>query len=146
MSDFKVKGLKELEKKLLALSKEYGAKKANSALRAPLKAAMSPIVQEVKNNTPVDTGALRDSTKLRIRQPSKQIKADNPDVTMIASVGWEENRKQQIAVEYGTNSREANPVLRPALENNKKEIVARFAKTLGPSIERSARRLSKGKK
>jgi len=146
MSEFKVKGLRDLEKKLLQISKQYGAKKANSALRTPLRNAMSPVKDEVVTNTPKDTGALAESTKLRVRQPGKAIKPDNKDVTLIASVGWETNKKQQIAVEYGTSNVEAQPTLRPALERNQQEIAKRFAKELGKSIERTSKRLSKGKK
>ena len=75
-----VKGLKGLEKSLLALAKTYGNPKyALQAIRPAIRKALMPIFELIKRTTPVDTGRLRDSTKLAIRRP-KAIEKKNPGI------------------------------------------------------------------
>lgn len=139
-----VRGLRELEMKLDALSKEYGPKEAKKALRTPIRKAMKPVLEDVRSNTPTDTGALEKSAKLRVRAPSRKLPADNPDVTLIGTVGWENsNMSKQLAVEFGNSNQSAQPTLRPALESNADEVTSIFGRELGDSIDKTAKKLAK---
>lgn len=142
----KVEGLRDLERKLIDLQQEYGGRTAAQALRPAVKAAMTPLVSEVEGNTPVDTGVLQSSTRLKIGKPTKKMVSRSghyKSTTIIyGQVGWfwRGGRfwPQVIAVEFGTMETPAHNVLRSALENNARGIVTRFKNTLGPSIEKKA--------
>ena len=147
-----MKGLKGLEKSLLALAKTYGSPKyALQALRPAIRKALMPIFELIKRTTPVDTGRLRDSTKLAIRRPKANEKK-NPGIgknaVLIGLVGWfwrsgSPIGRQGLAVEFGTQHRPAKPVLRPALERNFSKIVTTFRTELGTAIKKKARQLHK---
>ena len=55
---FQVRGLRDLDRNLVALSEEYGPRNAISSLRAPMRSALRPILARIESTTPVDTGAL----------------------------------------------------------------------------------------
>ena len=150
----KVQGLKELEKNLLALNKEYGGKSAPSAMRPAIKAAMSPLLSQVQSETPVDTGRLRDSAKLAIGVPSKKMVSQSQHFkssTIIAGrVGWfwksgNSLWKQGLAVEFGTANQKANYTLTQLLERNNSQMISTFKNSLGPAIEKKAASLHKKK-
>lgn len=149
--EIRVEGLKDLEKALLRLQKEYGGNTAVQAMRPAVKAAMGPLVPTVKMATPIDTGELSNSVKLKIGKPTKRMtksrhyssSAYTSDVVIYGQVGWffpkgRENHLKAVAVEYGTRDVPASFALRGALENSEVVIVNRFKNALGPAIEKKA--------
>lgn len=149
--EIKVEGLKDLEKALVALQKEYGGKAAPQAMRPAVKAAMGPLVPKVKSATPVDTGELASSTKLKIGKPTKRMiksrhyssSAYTSNVVIYGQVGWffPKDRKfhlKAVAVEYGARGAPASFALRGAIEGSEAAIVNRFKNALGPAIEKKA--------
>ena len=147
----KVEGLKELEKNLLALQKEYGGKAAPQAMRPAIKAAIAPLKGTVEGNTPVDTGDLRDSAKVSIVKPTKKMLSEsdhyNRDTIIVGRAGWFWRDKslwqKALAVEFGTRKMAAQSVLRNTFEMNTGAMVSRFKNTLGPAIEKKAKALNK---
>ena len=146
----KVEGLKELEKALIALQKEYGGKAAPQAMRPAVKAALAPVLDTVKENTPVDTGELRDSAKLKIGVVTKKMKRSHhydKNTVIAGRVGWfwkgRSLWKKSLAVEYGTREIPATLTLRGAMDNHQQGMLNRFKKTLGTSIEKKAKQLAK---
>lgn len=152
MVDLKIeiKGLKELERNLLALQKEYGGKAAPQALRPAMKAAVDPLKSVVQANTPVDDGDLQASTKVRIGKPTKKMLKTqhyNSDTIIFGQVGWFWRRPslwfQAVAVEYGNMNIPAHRTLSNALEGGASGALQRFKNKLGPSIEKKAKSLAK---
>ena len=149
--EIKVEGLRDLEKALVRLQKEYGGNAAVQALRPAVKAAMGPLVSDVKMSTPVDTGDLSNSVKLKTGKPTKKMLRSNhyynsaykSNVVIYGQVGWffpkgRENHLKAVAVEYGTRNVPASFALRGALEGNETAMINRFKNTLGPAIEKKA--------
>lgn len=146
----KIEGLRALEANLLALQKEYGGKAATQAMRPAMKAAMAPLVSNVAGSTPVDSGALSASTKMKIGKPSKKMLSSehyNSTAIIYGQVGWFWSSRslwyQALAVEYGTQDTPASYVLRNAFEGQETVIIGRFKDTLGPAIEKKATQLAK---
>ena len=141
-----VDGLRDLEKKLISLQREYGGRTGPQALRPAVKAAISPLVSEVEGNTPVSSGALQASTRSKIGKPTKKMVSQSghyKSTTIIyGQVGWfwRGGRfwPQALAVEFGTMETPAHNVLRSAIETNASGMVTRFKNTLGPAIEKKA--------
>lgn len=145
-----VKGMRELEASLLALQKEYGGKAAPQALRPAMRAAMAPLVPAVTSSTPVDSGALAGSVKLKIGKPTKKMSSSahyNSTTVIYGQVGWFWGSPslwhQALAVEFGTQDTPARFVLRGAHEQEAQGMLQRFGDTLGPAIERKAKSLAK---
>lgn len=142
----KVDGLRDLERKLIDLQNEYGCRTAQQALRPAVKAAMEPLVNDVKASTPVDTGTLSSSTRLKIGKPTQKMVSQSAyyksSTIIYGQVGWfwrgASLWNQALAVEYGSVHNPAAYALRGALENDTRAIVTRFKNTLGPAIEKKA--------
>lgn len=148
--DFKVEGLRELERNLLELAEEYGPKNALGALRKPMRDALTPVKSAISANTPVDTGALKNSVTIRITQATRKDRDAvyiNPDSILIARVGWFWRRpslwSRALAVEFGNSQVSAQPVIMPAFDGQQRQILTTFRNGLQKSIEQTARRLEK---
>ena len=149
-STIKVTGLKELEKNLLALQKEYGGKAAPQAMRPAVKAAITPLKTSVMQDTPVDEGALRDSTAVKIGKPTKKMSHGghyNNSTILAGRVGWFWSSpslwNQSLAVEFGTKNQPAQHVLEGVFDREASGMLKRFKDTLGPAIEKKATALNK---
>lgn len=146
---FKMTGVKELEKSLIALQKEYGGKAAAQAMRPAVKAAMAPLVSDVAGSTPVDSGFLVGTTKLKVGKPTKKMQVSahyNSTTVIYGQVGWffkGGHFRQAVAVEYGTSTSPASSTLRGAFEGKERAIINRFKDSLGPAIEKKAKSLHK---
>ena len=146
---FKMTGMKELEKNLRTLQKEYGGKAAAQAMRPAVKAAMAPLVSTVTGATPVESGFLQGTTKLKIGKPTKKMAVSahyNSSTVIYGQVGWffkGGHFRQALAVEYGTSTAPASFALRGAFEGKEQSIINRFKDSLGPAIEKKAKALHK---
>lgn len=146
----KVTGLKELEKNLRALQKEYGGKAAPQAMRPAIKAAITPLKDSVIQDTPVDEGALRDSTAVKIGKPTRKMQHGghyNNTTILVGRVGWFWSGpslwNQSLAVEFGTKEQPAQHVLEGVFDREAKGMANRFKSALGPAIEKKAKALNK---
>lgn len=145
-----ITGLRELEQNLIQLASEYGPVNAINALRTPVRNSLRVVAEIIRRNTPVDTGALRDSVGIRVNQASSRLRrSQNIDnnAIIVGRVGWQWTRpslwRQALSVEYGNRVTQAQPVIRPALNNLAEEAVSNFAPALAQSIERTASRLGR---
>ena len=156
--NFEIKGGKELEQTLLDLAKEYGPRNIRNALNTPLKNALKPVEEQIRTNTPVDTGGLRNSVKSAVGRgkqargfggKSRGFKTGGPGSNVIAAArtGWMKvNFRHAVAVEYGSRETPATRVIRDALKDNSDSILGDLFKRVGANIEKTVGRLNKKKK
>ena len=148
-----VKGLRELEAALLALQKEYGGKSGAQALRPAVTAAIKPLKAKVQDDTPVDDGWLLKSVKQTVGQPTRAMKALNPNfykstTVLSGRVGYFGNNviTRAVYMEFGTKDIAAKHTLEQVFDGESRAMIARFSKTLGPAIEKKAKALNKKRK
>lgn len=149
----KLKGMKELERSLLKLGKEFGDPKyALQALRPAMKKAMKPVEANIRANTPVADGDLKDSVNLKVKKSNKKDKQVlGNDSVMVAEAGWfwrpgQSTFRKAIAVEYGTSTQEPQPVLRNALDSHANSLIQEFRSELIKSIEKKTKQLRRKSK
>lgn len=147
---FEVKGLKELEDKLMQLADGYGPKAGVQAMRPALKAAVGPLEATIQTSTPKDSGNLAASTKTRIGKPTKKMLQSeyiDPNSVIVAQVGWMWSKPslwdQALAVEFGTSEMSGSATLRNAIDSHAEQIIDDFGAALGPAIEKKAKALGK---
>ena len=153
MINTKILGLKDLDKALNQIAKEYGAKEGVKTLRAALRNAAKPVLEEAKAKAPAKSGALRDSIKVSVGKPTKadyQSGSATKDTVAVARVKAGNNKKANSGgvwyanmVEYGTERQAPVPYLRPAIDSKSETSVSIFADELGKSIDKSVKRLQK---
>ena len=145
-----VKGLKDLERALLALQKEYGGKSGAQALRPAVVAAIKPLKAKVQDDTPVDEGYLLGSVKQTVGKPTRDMLSRTPgfynSTTVLAGrVGYFGNKvyRRALYMEYGTVDIAANHTLEQIFDSEGRAMIRRFSKTLGPAIEKKAKALNR---
>jgi hypothetical protein len=145
-----VKGLRELERALLGLQKEYGGKSGAQALRPAVVAAIKPLKARVQDNTPVDEGWLLKSVKQSVGKPTRDMMSRTPafynGTTVLAGrVGYFGNNvwKRAVHMEYGTVDVPAKHTLEQVFDSESHGMIIRFSKTLGPAIEKKAKALNR---
>ena len=131
-TSFEVQGLKELEKQLL----EFDEKVIKKAVRTAARKAMIPVRDRAMANVGSDSGALRDSIKLRAGSSAGKSKG---------RVGWAyvsaggklkkglEGRPSGAYVlgeHYGTQYRDGNPFLENAFTPHVPAILKHFTAEL----------------
>ena len=111
---------------------------------------MAPLVADVTQDTPVDSGALRDSVKIKIGKPTARMSSSahyNSSTVIYGQVGWFWRSPslwhEALAVEFGTQNVPARNVLRGIHDREAAGMLRRFQETLGPAIERKAAQLSR---
>ena len=149
-TEITISGLRELEQNLVELAETYGPKNAISALRAPMRSSLRVVAEEIRNATPVDTGALRESVQIRITQPTRKLlqsKHINDQAIIVGRVGWFWRNyslwNRALAVEYGNRRTPAQPVLIPAVDTLATVLESDFAPALAKNIEQTAARLGR---
>ena len=146
--NFEVQGLRELERNILDLSNDYSPRQARSAFNIPMRNAFRIVEDQIRNNTPVDTGRLRELVRLMTGRTNRFETADDPNAVWAARAGWfwtspASYSFQALAVEYGTRFQPGQRILRNALENNVQAVLSTFSQTLGEGIERRAMQLAR---
>jgi len=144
MSDtFEVKGLKELNDKLIALESETASK----VLRSAGRQAMKPVLNAAINKVSVDSGDLRASLAIRAS------KGKGKKTAAVISVGAHKKKYSKkegggkivranakvIALEYGNRRQKAEPFLRPALESNVGAVLESFKAQLAAKIAKATK-------
>ena len=138
------RGFREAERNLLRLANQFGPRGVRGLVNRELRDAFRPVEQEIRTNTPVDTGGLRESTALRVGAPTRRDRRNNevgPNVFAIARAGWfwrgESLWFQATNVEFGNSRQAPANVLRAALENNAGRVLTDLSRGLGEAIERA---------
>lgn len=149
-----VRGLASVDEMLGLLARDFGPRNAASVINQPLRKAMEPIRDAIQRNTPVDTGELYDSVKLRVGRPSnrRQRTSDAVDEHTVseARAGWFWNRStdsvnshQALAVEFGTQQLGGGQrVLQNALRSGARRAIAILGDELAPRIIKRAQQLA----
>lgn len=152
----KVDGLKELEDRLLALSKLGTDKDSFDSMNFAIRKALQPVKERAQQLAPY-SGAddeseghhLRDSIKIAVPRSHKKV-AKVKGRAAYGFVGVSKkyrNVHKALAKEYGLNkSRKYAPsaFLRPALYRTQGEVIRTLKRELGRAIDRRVKRLSKG--
>lgn len=146
--EFRVEGLRELERNILELAEEYTPQQARRTLNIPMRNAFRIVENQIRNRTPVDTGRLRELVRLESTRPNRFDLAENPNYIWVARAGWfwtspSTYSFQALAVEYGTRFRVGYRTLRNALENNVNPVLNAFSTELAANITRTATRLAR---
>ena len=146
----RVSGLRDLERNLEALAQQYGPRNAVTALRVPMRRSLEVVANHIRSNTPVDSGALRDSTGIRINMATANLRRSRfvgPDAVLVGRVGWQWTTpslwQQALSVEYGNRVSTAQPTIRPAVSVLADVVVRNFAPALEANIEATCRRLGR---
>jgi len=112
-----LKGDKELQKQLLALSPKIQKKLYRSSMRK----AMKPVLSAAKNNVPVFSGALKGSLKIR----SAKRKRGRIRIEVRTTDGFFKGDEFYGGfMELGTSKLPARPFLRPALQEKESIVIA----------------------
>ena len=162
---FEVFGFKELDDALQELQ-DIGTQKR--VLISAMKKALEPVAELARQNVPVDSGDLREtiivSTKITKRQarfarankgvPRVYVGTNYPSAHLVEfgtgprTTGFV--KKKVLASGgniYGTvavvGAMPAQPFLRPAFEQKRTFVLAKFGEEMGKTLERTARRLKK---
>lgn len=136
---FKIDGAAQMDKILQELGSEVATKLGRSAIRA----AATLVRDEAKRLAPVDTGALRDGiTVVSGKQALVRTEASSTEnaaiVTVRGSAAWRAH-----FTEFGTPRQAAQPFLRPAMDQKRKEVLDKLAKSLGSGINREVKKLNR---
>lgn len=133
MIRMEVKGLKELERDLLAL----GEKVAGRVLASAGKEAMEIVSEDMQQHAGYDEDSsgphLRDNIKTTSRNRMKDSRW-NTVVTIRVGPSREHTMKA-LAQEFGTIKQVADPFMRPALDFNRAKILRILAVRIREGIE-----------
>jgi HK97 gp10 family phage protein len=105
---------------------------AADALDKASRAGADIVLAQAKQKAPVDTGKLRDSLIL------KKSKLKNPNVKSEYYVTKKSGVKHFAPVELGTSKMQAQPFLRPAVDENKRSV----AKAVNDELLRAIGRIT----
>jgi len=167
---YDITGLDELNKALKEISREVGAEGETKMVSKALFNAAYPVWREAQARAPVsdkDEGAFtsirfqRAGVKIMgpgkdqpgiLRKSIKRQRHRNPDyLTAIVGVGVSQGgtRDNPIGayyghfVEFGTVNQDAQPFLRPAIENNRLKVVKTYSLQMGKAIEKEGARIGR---
>ena len=150
---FTVEGARHAEMSLLSFAEEFGPRNARTALAFALRKAITPITQEIRALTPVDTGGLRDSIFQATRTPNRFELTNSRFFTrgtvLTAEAGYRWTREQQairyaaLATQYGTVDQAPRPVLGPILARRAESLANDVIDAIEARIENRAAEFNK---
>ena len=130
--DIRVLGDQALERKL----KRLVPKLQKKILRKAMRKAIRPVLAAAKEKVPVDTGALRDSLKIRAIKPRR----GRFGVGVVTGKDlFKGDQFYGAFVELGTKKQPARPFLRPALKENEEGAKRTLRREIGTELEREAK-------
>ncbi|WP_279047229.1 HK97-gp10 family putative phage morphogenesis protein [Cedecea davisae] len=131
MIRMEVKGLKELERQLMALGEKVGTQ----VLREAGRAALEPVLEDMKEHAGYDEAAagehMRDTIKIR----SSSSKAKGNAVVYLRVGPSKKHFIKALAQEMGTVKQVASPFIRPALDYQKAKVLRILAVEIRDRIE-----------
>lgn len=103
---------------------------SGAALEAVLRSACQPMLEQAKRNAPVKTGAVRDHIQLITRHTEHAATA----VVEVADSGRGGQQHEAVFAEFGTAREAAKPFMRPAFENNKRDVLSAVEQHLSNAL------------
>lgn len=112
--------------------------------RTPLRNAMRPVLDAARANAEAseETGGLKETIKLTVSASYSRVKKSGRRAFAFASVSMGRTRvvdgktgHQALQIEFPTENTEEQPVLKPALRDNAKTVLAILGKDLSRSIK-----------
>ncbi len=141
--DIKIAGFEDLNKNL----KKLNEKVQTRITKAALKKGANVILAAAKQNTPSDSGA--NHMNLKVKAIRKKRSSTNIGFAIQTGTREELGIKGKgyypFSLEYGTKDTEAQPYLRPALEDNREKAIQVIGKALEKSIARQVKKNAKRK-
>lgn len=156
--EFEVTGLRELSEALKKLPEKIAA----NALRGMTRSMAARVKNEIIENAPVDTGALRDNIyEKHIRQKSNHLQQTYYVGVRKGKARYKKNKENQNLgragkeyetggdtfywrfIELGTSKFAARPFIRPAFERQKREAVEGARTYMEKRLHKEARELAK---
>ena len=150
----KLEGFAELEQQLLQLA-EIGRADlvARNTLVKASKRAMEPVFYRVEQTAPYDgnnTGPihLRDTVRLDARIPNGRDRMSKYVEETDAAIAIVSVKKSAVSLaqEFGTSKLNAQPFLRPAIDNLAEEVTRKLGAELGSFITDYAKKLNRKRK
>lgn len=156
--EFKVEGFTELYKAMDELSEEIGQGKTAKIWRTALGFAMEPVLRDVKQRAPVDSGQLRDHIYMKAHKPQGRDKQsssfkgemflarvsvspkrdDSTERTVLNKRGRFQtisyNRPVALAQEFGNAHTGGHPFIRSSLESNYQNIIDRLGQAIWAEV------------
>ncbi len=136
----KTTGLKEVKTALRKLPDST----AKGVMRRVMKKVLIPVRDQAKMLAPKDDGDLKESivisTRLSKAQKRKFRKHDPSDVSMFVGAGPLEHAHLQ---EYGTDHHGVQPFMRPAWDNNKRQVFNNIRDEMWKEIKKTVARQKK---
>ena len=125
----RVEKARDVERLLLRLADEFGRK--GRPLGRAARAALQPVLDDLRRATPAETGALRDSARLAVSVERGAASG---------RLGWSSRRGrirrgQMLAVEFGNRTRRGRRVLSGVFERGQDAIERRFASALRAELD-----------
>lgn len=148
----RVEGLRQLERNWLRLGNDVGFRSARNLANVPLRNALRDQVEPViRNNTPVDSGGLRESINTPLGRGPRRSEISsgtfNRNVVVRAETGWFWRGRslwfQSLAVEFGTRFQAPQSVLRNALQSRVTSTINQFSTEFGSRLENRASQLGR---
>lgn len=139
-----VDGIEELRERL----REFGVKEGRAIMRNTIRAVAARITKEAKARAPIDSGAMKDSIKLRPRRSTP----DNPifEVWAGSRKGAKYDAFYWRFVEYGTAAsnkggaaQSARPFIGPAVEAIRAELPGILREEFGKKWESAMKKTRK---
>jgi len=148
----KLDGLDEIIKNMEAIKDDL----KGDPLRASLRKALTPIVDEAKSLAPVDTGRLRDAIKTR-PLPADDLPAgfsDGQELFVLSSRKKDpdapDNAWYWHFVEFESKTKSgkvvpAQPFLAPAFDSKRSEAIKVFVDEMRTQLEKNVKRINRQK-
>jgi len=143
----KLDGLDEIIKNMEAIKDDL----KGDPLRASLRKALTPIVDQAKSSAPVDTGRLQDAIKTRPLPPDDIPSgfSDGQELFVLSSRKKDKDAPDNAwywhFVEFGTKNMPAQPFLAPAFDSKRKEAVDVFVQEMRAQLEKNVKRINRQK-
>ena len=133
MAQFKLTGLKEIDKALSSLEPKLQKK----VLRQAMRKAMKIVAAEAKENAPVDEGTLKASIKVKAGKKTRNAISIN---VQSGEGDFKGDTYYASFIEYGTSKRPATPFMRPAFDSKAKEAKDLAIKEILDGVERESKK------
>lgn len=143
----KLDGLDQIIKNMEAIKDDL----KGDPLRASLRKALTPIVDQAKSLAPVDTGRLQDAIKTR-PLPADDLPAgfsDGQELFVVSSRKKDKDAPDNAwywhFVEFGTKNMPAQPFLAPAFDGKRTDAVQAFVDEMSAQLEKNVKRINRQK-
>ena len=134
---------KALEALLAGLADEFGPRSGGlPPMRAAIRKALKPVLADVRQSTPVQTGALRKTARLSV------IAGKRGKPIAYGVVGWSFRRdatarlQQGLAVEFGNRHTTGQAILEGVFRRHQRQMLADFERELPLEITKTLHKLT----